>query len=109
MSRAVVARSVPLPRARRAQHGQGRDHQAPAFGPGDGNRVEVEAAPLRVLAAGVECAQQGAAGERLLGGNDERLAPPGADQLRDELAEVWLLDLLEPASAIFRWKLPRVW
>jgi hypothetical protein len=51
--------------------------------PGDGDRVELEAAPLRVFAAGVECAQQGAAGEvagdgevvagREDGGGDRRL------------------------------------
>src|SRR5262249_2162319 len=40
-----------------------RDHQAPAFGPGDGNRIELEAAPFRVLTAGVERAQQRAPGE----------------------------------------------
>ena len=40
--------------------------------------------------------------------DSELLALAGANQLGDDLAEVRLLDLLEPASAIFRWISPRI-
>src|SRR5262249_2229440 len=62
MSRAVAARSVPLPRARRATRSgpQPPGARVPAW---RGQSVELEAAPFRVLTAGVERAQQRAPGE----------------------------------------------